>query len=101
MAKAKFDLDQLIPSPDELLLKPKATVASVASTVAQEAKESVLIKFSNQLPAETLQRLQQFSFWSHETIGDVLDAAITAYLEGKPEADRALPAKQAARRRRG
>lgn len=99
MAKAKFDLDQLIPSPDELLLKPKAA-APAASVVTQEVKESVLIKFSNQLPAETLQRLQQYSFWSHETIGDVLDVAITAYLEGRPEADRAIPAKQAARRRR-
>ncbi|WP_126546964.1 hypothetical protein [Hymenobacter amundsenii] len=99
MAKAKFDLDQLIPSPDELLLKPKAAVPAAA--VTQEARESVLIKFSNQLPAETLQRLQQYSFWSHETIGDVLDVAIIAYLEGRPEADRAIPAKQAARRRRG
>lgn len=101
MAKVKLDLDQLISSPDDLLLKPKAATVTVVPTVAPATEEPVLIKFSNQLPADTLRRLQQYSFWSHETIGDVLHEAITAYLAGKQEADKAIPPKQAKRRRQG
>jgi len=105
MAKQKINLDHLANKPaasmDELLLGTPAAspTQNPVPSVAEMSDASAKIRFTNALPAETFLRLQQYTFWSHETIGDVLNEAILAYLEGKPEADRTIPAKQAQRRR--
>jgi hypothetical protein len=101
MAKQKVNLDRLTKpakSMDELLLG--APVTQEPEPVAEPAVvEDTKIRFTNALPPDTFRRLQQYTFWSHETIGDVLNDALLAYFEGKPEADKTIPAKQARRRR--
>ncbi|OUJ68001.1 hypothetical protein [Hymenobacter crusticola] len=106
MAKQKINLDHLANKPaasmDELLLGASATPTVQNATLESPAEipdASAKIRFTNALPPETFLRLQQYTFWSHETIGDVLNEAILAHLEGKPEADKTIPAKQAQRRR--
>ncbi|MBX0293154.1 hypothetical protein K3G63_22100 [Hymenobacter sp. HSC-4F20] len=102
MSKQKVNLDRLMTKPaqsmDDLLLgnSPSSQIEPTPQpTTGDEAK----IRFTNALPPDTFRRLQQYTFWSHETIGDVLNDALLAYLDGKPEADREIPAKQAKRRR--
>ena len=101
MAKQKVNLDRLTKpakSMDELLLG--TTVEQDPEPSAEPAAaDDTKIRFTNALPPDTFRRLQQYTFWSHETIGDVLNDALLAYLEGKTEADKAIPAKQARRRR--
>ena len=106
MAKQKVNLNHLASKPaasmDELLLGTSSTPVPptpVLEPVADAVDTSAKIRFTNALPPETFLRLQQYTFWSHETIGDVLNEAILAYLKGKPEADKTIPAKQAQRRR--
>lgn len=107
MAKQKINLNHLANKPvasmDELLLgtppTPITQNLAPAPVTEQLPDASAKIRFTNALPPETFLRLQQYTFWSHETIGDVLNEAILAYLEGKPEADKTIPAKQAQRRR--
>jgi hypothetical protein len=104
--KPKLNLDDhispipaSIANPDDLLRSRRPVTKP--SLLMPTPEEPALVKFSNQLPANTLRRLQQYSFWSHETIGDVLDEAIQAFLDGKPEADKAIPEKHSKRRRIG
>jgi hypothetical protein len=101
MSKPKISLTHLsqpIESTDSLLL----SAASSKSTPSEESvpEQEAKVRFTNALPAATFQRLQQYAFWAHETLGEVLDEALQAYLATKPEADRALPQKQAAKKRR-
>jgi hypothetical protein len=99
MSKQKISLahlNQPADSMDALLLGAAPTVSPMP-----EPEQYVKVRFTNALPATTFQRLQQYSFWSHETIGDVLEEALTRYFEQRPEADKPLPAKQAAKKRRG
>ena len=101
MAKQKVNLDRLTKpakTMDELLLGTAETqepAPTPESVVADDTK----IRFTNALPPDTFRRLQQYTFWSHETIGDVLNDALIAYFEGRPEAEKTIPAKQAKRRR--
>ena len=100
MAKQKVNLDRLIKpakSMDELLLG--TSVAQEPDILPEPASDEVKIRFTNALPPDTFRRLQQYTFWSHETIGDVLNDALLAYLGGKPEAQKAIPANRAKRRR--
>lgn len=107
MSKQKVNLANLVgkqpakpttPSMDEVLLGPLPTTPPAPAETPEPTGEEK-IRFTNALPPATFRRLQQYTFWAHETIGDVLDEALLAYLEGKPEADRAIPEKQAKRRR--
>ena len=51
------------------------------------------VPFTNQLTPETFLRLKQFECWGGMEIQDILEEALTAFFQGKPEADRELPAK--------
>jgi hypothetical protein len=99
MSKQKVNLDwltKLSKSTDELLLGTAVVPEAIpAPARTDEAK----IRFTNALPPNTFRRLQQYTFWSHETIGDVLNDALLAYFDGKPEAEKPIPSKQAKRRR--
>lgn len=101
MSKQKISLahlNQPTDSMDALLL---GATPSTSPTVSPEHESEAKIRFTNVLPSSTFQRLQQYSFWSHETIGEVLDEALIAYFKTRSEADKALPEKQAAKKRRG
>lgn len=101
MSKQKISLahlNQPTDSMDALLLG--ATPAASPTTSPEPAPDEK-VRFTNVLPSSTFQRLQQYSFWSHETIGEVLDEALKAYFETRLEADKTLPEKQAAKKRRG
>jgi hypothetical protein len=101
MAKQKVNLDRLTKpakTMDDLLLGTPAT-QEPELTSEPAAVDDTKIRFTNALPPDTFRRLQQYTFWSHETIGDVLNDALVAYFEGKPEAEKTIPAKQAKRRR--
>ncbi|QIL78256.1 MULTISPECIES: hypothetical protein [Hymenobacter] len=98
-SKPKLDLDQLLPAnPDDFLLKPKATKAAAAPSVAPEA-EAVKIKFSNQLPVETWRQLHQYSFWERKDLATVFDQALLAFFAQHPESQRELPAEEKRRRK--
>jgi hypothetical protein len=103
MSKQKVNLDRLRSNPtqsaDELLLGTTATSLPQEPVSETAASDDAKIRFTNALPPHTFRRLQQYTFWSHETIGDVLNDALVAFLDGKSEADREIPAKQAKRRR--
>jgi hypothetical protein len=102
MSKQKISLahlNQPADSMDALLLGAAAPAPAPVPPVPEPEQEAK-IRFTNALPPATFQRLQQYSFWSHETIGDVLDEALTAYFATRPDADRKLPEKQAAKKRR-
>jgi len=101
VSKQKISLAHLAQptdSTDSRLLGAAALRADAGPTPAAEPDAKV--RFTNALPPATFQRLQQSAFWSHETIGDVLDEALNAFFAAKPEADRALPEKPAAKKRR-
>jgi len=102
MSKQKVSLGHLLPKPaqsvDDLLLG-NAPSPQIEPAPEPTAGDEAKIRFTNALPPNTFRRLQQYTFWSHETIGDVLNDALLAYLDGKPEAEREIPAKQAKRRR--
>jgi len=51
------------------------------------------IIFSNKLEATTYLKLQQLATYGGENIQEILEAALTAYFEGKEEAFRPLPPK--------
>ena len=51
------------------------------------------IIFSNKLEAATYLKLQQLATYGGENIQEILEAALTAYFEGKEEASRPLPPK--------
>ena len=51
------------------------------------------IIFSNKLEASTYLKLQQLATYGGENIQEILEAALTAYFEGKEEASRSLPPK--------
>jgi hypothetical protein len=51
------------------------------------------IVFSNKLEASTYLKLQQLATYGGENIQEILESALTAYFEGKEEADRPLPPK--------
>ncbi|MFC6225806.1 hypothetical protein ACFP2F_21345 [Hymenobacter artigasi] len=51
------------------------------------------IVFSNKLEAATYLKLQQLATYGGENIQEILEAALTAYFEGKEEASRPLPPK--------
>lgn len=89
-----------------------ANMAKAASVPAQAADEliydlpaatsalpperpvtGVKIPFTNQLTPETFLRLKQFECWGGMEIQDILEEALNAFFQGKPEADRELPAK--------
>ena len=51
------------------------------------------IVFSNKLEASTYLKLQQLATYGGENIQEILESALTAYFEGKEEANRPLPPK--------
>ncbi|HEX8329031.1 MAG TPA: hypothetical protein VF629_15955 [Hymenobacter sp.] len=55
--------------------------------------KSEKIVFSNKLEAGTYLKLQQLATYGGENIQEILEAALTAYFEGKEEASRPLPPK--------
>jgi hypothetical protein len=100
-AKSKFGLQNLVSTPpaagpDDLLL---GTSEIVARNTADPAAGPEKIRFTNTLPAATFRRLHQLAFWAREDMSSILDAALTAYFAQHPEADQALPEKEALRRK--
>lgn len=71
---------------------PTPSVSSQASTPGTTLSVAK-IPFTNQLTPQTFLRLKQFECWGGMEIQDILEEALTAFFEGKPEADRDLPAK--------
>lgn len=82
-AQAADDLIYDLPASAQATSKPSSPVAVPVAK----------IPFTNQLTPETFLRLKQFECWGGMEIQDILEEALTAFFEGKPEADRELPAK--------
>lgn len=102
-AKSKFALQSLVSAPaerpDELLLGAPAAAPAARTTSTAAADDSARIRFTNTLPAATFRRLHQLAFWSREDMSSILEAALTAYFAEHPDADKALPEKEALRRK--
>ena len=75
---------------DELIYGLPAAPPTVP---AERPVPAVKIPFTNQLTPETFLRLKQFECWGGMEIQDILEEALNAFFQGKPEADRELPAK--------
>lgn len=70
-----------------------SNLTSNRSPTLPTAPTVVKIPFTNQLTPQTFLRLKQFECWGGMEIQDILEEALTAFFEGKPEADRELPAR--------
>jgi hypothetical protein len=79
---------------DALIYDLPPAESTVALPVATESDlPKAKVPFTNQLTPETFLRLKQFECWGGMEIQDILEEALTAFFNGKPEADRELPAK--------
>jgi len=78
---------------DELIYDLSASAPAISTPSSPVATPVAKIPFTNQLTPNTFLRLKQFECWGGMEIQDILEEALTAFFEDKPEADRELPAK--------
>lgn len=72
--------------------------AEAVSTPASEAPEPVRrIVFTNELTPERYVQVQQYKYWGRLEIREILDQALEAFFADKPDANRTLPEKEAAK----
>lgn len=98
--KSKHSLNDLIPAqhPDELLL-PTSTPAAAVPEQPMEAPGR--IRFTNTIDPDIWRQLHRVAYWSRRDLNLVMEAALTQYFQGNPDAQQELPKDELKRRRLG
>jgi hypothetical protein len=100
--KPKLNLNALVAAPlnpDELLLTPSQTSNPSIPKSTPATALPPKIRFTNTIPADLFQQLHQLSFWSREDMSTILEAALTDYFAGRPDAQKELPHKEKVKRK--
>jgi hypothetical protein len=69
--------------------------ASIPLPIAPEPVRRIV--FTNELTPERYAQVQQYKYWGRLEIREILDQALEAFFADKPDANRTLPEKEAAK----
>lgn len=66
----------------------------VTPEVHEEDELQELVPFSTRITKGTYQKVRQFEYWERATITEIVEMALTQFLEGKEGANQPLPEKE-------